>query len=311
MNKARVIRTSVETVVIPAASREQFLMQASPLTNCLEDFQILQAGLSRLTPGYLVERSPSYFHLMLYCHEGGAEVTVAGRALRMKAGEVLMIPVGSSYSYHPLGRRWEISWVHLIDCPVWNRLFQSPPLLHRARWGKFVREVMRGYIGEIGARHPDSRRVLRLYVELLVSYLKRELGAALSEDREGSEKLQALWARVHKDLRHKWEVGELSLLAGLCKTSLFHLCKKIHGMTPLDMVGAMRMELASERLAFTNETLAAIAEETGYRSAFAFSKAFKRHMGASPKEYRRQRSLKGGKARRQVATSRFAPDARM
>lgn len=296
MGKARIIRTSVETVVIPADSREQFLMQASPLTNCLEDFQILQAGLSRLTPGYLVERSPSYFHLMLYCHEGEAAVKVEDRGLRVKAGDVLMIPVGSSYSYHPLGAQWDISWVHLIDCPSWNRLFQSPPSLHKAQWGKFVRDVMRGYIGEVGTRHPDSRRVLRLYIEVLVSYLKRELGAALSEDREGREKLQTLWGRVHKDLRHKWAVEELSSLAGLCKTSLFHLCKKVHGMTPLDMIGAMRMELASERLAFTNETLAAIAEETGYKSAFAFSKAFKRHMGASPKEYRRQRARNARKS---------------
>jgi len=82
-------------------------------------------------------------------------------------------------------------------------------------------------------------------------------------------------------------VRELSSLAGLCKTSLFRLCEKIHRMTPMEMVTTMRMELASELLSFTNCTLAMIADQTGYKNAFAFSKAFKRRSGTSPKDFRR------------------------
>jgi len=284
---ARIIRTNIETVVIPAASRERFLMQSREDVRCLDDFQILQAGVSRLTPGYLVDRSPSYFNLMLFCHEGRAEVRAEARSLRMKPGEVLMIPTGCAYSYRPSSPCWSISWAHLIDCPAWNRLFGSVPILQKAHWGEQVQGVMEGYVGEAGTRHPDSAHTLRLYLELLVSYLKRELGGISRENRESRERLQNVWGRVQRDVRHKWTVRELASLAGLCKTGLFQQCEKIHRMTPMDMVTAMRMELAAELLAFTNYTLAMIADETGYKNAFAFSKAFKRHKGASPGEYRR------------------------
>jgi len=291
MGRARVIKTNVELVVIPEASREFFLTQPTASVRCLDDYNILQAGISELTAGYRVERVPAYFNLILYCHGGDALVDANGQTLRMHAGEVLMLPTGSTYSYRPSGSRWDIAWAHLIDSPGWNRLFDSVRLIHKAQWGNQVREIMKGYIEESGGRHFDSRHALRLYVELLVSYLKRELGAAASEDQDARERLQALWGRVHKNLQHKWTVHEISGLSGLCKTSLFRLCDKIHKATPMEMIVMMRMELAAELLAFTNYTLVMVADETGYKNAFAFSKAFKRHTGISPNEYRRKRTL--------------------
>lgn len=286
MGRALIIRTNVETVVIPETSREHFLMQSPASLGGMDDFKILQAGISRLTPGYLVERSPSYFNLILYCLGGKAALHAEGENLQMKPGEVLMIPTGCTYSYRLTGAHWEIAWIHLIDCPEWNRLFEPAPMLQKAHWGDRVRDVMKGYIEEAGARGPDSEHTLRLHIELLVAYLKRELGAASHEDKEARERLRTLWSRIQKNLQHKWTVRELSSMAGLCKTSLFSLCEKIHRMTPMEMVTTMRMELASELLSFTNYTLAMIADQTGYKNAFAFSKAFKRRLGTSPKDYR-------------------------
>jgi AraC-like DNA-binding protein len=48
-----------------------------------------------------------------------------------------------------------------------------------------------------------------------------------------------------------------------------------------------RMQLAAGRLATSNIKVAAIAEEVGYESEEAFSRAFKRLMGVSPAAWRR------------------------
>jgi AraC-like DNA-binding protein len=50
-----------------------------------------------------------------------------------------------------------------------------------------------------------------------------------------------------------------------------------------------RMQLAAGRLAMGNTKVAAIAEEVGYDSEPAFSRAFKRLMGVSPAAWRRAR----------------------
>lgn len=290
MNKPRIFKTDVQTVIIPSASREYFLTQPSPGIHCMDDYKVLLAGISKLTPGYLVERTPSYFNLILYCNRGSATVRQNNRSVKINPGEILIAPAGTTYSYQPTGRNWDISWAHLIDGPEWNVLFGSSLLIRQAQWGKQVVKTMESYIDEANTRHPDSKKALKLNIELLVVYLKRELSVIAPDVISAQETLQVLWSKVHENLQHKWTIDEMAASTGLCRTQLYRLCLKVHETTPMDMVTTMRMELASEMLSFTNYTLTMIADGTGYENAFAFSKAFKRYSGISPKEYRAKKT---------------------
>jgi AraC-like DNA-binding protein len=51
-------------------------------------------------------------------------------------------------------------------------------------------------------------------------------------------------------------------------------------------LAAWRFQLAARRLRTTNATLAEVAGAIGYGSEASFSKAFKRHVGVSPGEWR-------------------------
>ena len=48
-----------------------------------------------------------------------------------------------------------------------------------------------------------------------------------------------------------------------------------------------RMHLAAQRLKYSSDTVAAIAQEVGYTSEYAFNRAFARHRGTPPGRYRR------------------------
>jgi transcriptional regulator GlxA family with amidase domain len=50
-----------------------------------------------------------------------------------------------------------------------------------------------------------------------------------------------------------------------------------------------RLQLAASLLATTTVKVAAIGEQVGYDSEAAFSRAFKRAIGRSPAEFRRER----------------------
>jgi AraC-like DNA-binding protein len=286
MSKSRIIKTNVETIIIPGASQEWILTQPAPNIHCMDDYKILIAGISHLTKGYLAERFPSYYNLILYCHQGTGCIEENGRTIDIHENEVLIAPTGITFSYHPTTPKWNISWIHLIDSPEWNSLVSPSLLVHKAQWGRQVTKLMESYIEEAGTRRTDSQHILKLYTETLVFYLKRELGTENPAVIEAREMLQKLWVRVHGSLQHKWSVEEMASSTGLCKTKLNRLCVKIHKTTPMNMVTAMRMERAAEMLSFTNYSLTMIADETGYENSFAFSKAFKRYAGICPKEYR-------------------------
>jgi len=65
-----------------------------------------------------------------------------------------------------------------------------------------------------------------------------------------------------------------------------------NGQTPLEYVTEWRMQKAMQLLEQRDKKLIDVARSVGYESDAAFSKAFKRVVGASPGEY-----LKPGTAR--------------
>ncbi|WP_300752447.1 helix-turn-helix transcriptional regulator [Janthinobacterium sp.] len=62
------------------------------------------------------------------------------------------------------------------------------------------------------------------------------------------------------------------------------LQKKV-GMPAMAYLVRWRMLLASDRLLQSQDAISTIALELGYRSESAFSFAFKREMGCSPRQY--------------------------
>jgi transcriptional regulator GlxA family with amidase domain len=61
-----------------------------------------------------------------------------------------------------------------------------------------------------------------------------------------------------------------------------------HGCTPQEMLLRMRIWRAQQLLVRTNDTLAVVAERVGYESPFSLSRAFRRVIGISPRQYRGQ-----------------------
>jgi AraC-like DNA-binding protein len=63
------------------------------------------------------------------------------------------------------------------------------------------------------------------------------------------------------------------------------MSKELLGQTPLEYVTEWRMQKAMQLLEQRDKKLVDVARSVGYESDAAFSKAFKRVVGASPGEY--------------------------
>jgi AraC-like DNA-binding protein len=68
------------------------------------------------------------------------------------------------------------------------------------------------------------------------------------------------------------------------------------GSAPMQYLAQWRMLLAANLLARSNAPLARIAEEVGYQTDTAFSRAFRREFGMPPATWRRQRTLGSAEA---------------
>jgi AraC-like DNA-binding protein len=95
---------------------------------------------------------------------------------------------------------------------------------------------------------------------------------------------------MHEDPAHDWTLQELAKRAGMSRSTFALKFKETVGVPPLEYLTRWRMLLAGDKLANSSDPVSTIARSLGYESESAFSKAFKRVMGCSPRQFSRRRN---------------------
>ncbi|WP_374368028.1 AraC family transcriptional regulator [Dongia sp.] len=98
---------------------------------------------------------------------------------------------------------------------------------------------------------------------------------------------------IHADPAHRWTLQELAALAGMSRSTFAQRFKETAGESPMEYVTRWRMLLAGDRLSNSGDSISVISLSLGYESESAFSTAFKRVMGCSPRQYSRLDSAAG------------------
>jgi len=105
---------------------------------------------------------------------------------------------------------------------------------------------------------------------------------ALADKQMGA----AIYA-MHDDPAHGWTLQEMAERVGMSRSTFALKFKEAVGVAPMEYLARWRMLLAGDRLENSGDSISAIALSLGYESESAFSTAFKRVMGSSPRQYSR------------------------
>ncbi len=101
--------------------------------------------------------------------------------------------------------------------------------------------------------------------------------------------LAAAIGAIHAEPGTRWTLPMLADKAGMSRSGFARAFGTTVGNSPIEYLTRWRMLLAGTRLTDGNQPVAAIAVSLGYNSESAFSTAFRRVMGCSPREYARSR----------------------
>ena len=178
-------------------------------------------------------------------------------------------------------------------------LAMLPPLIHvKGNNGKaapWLRATVTQVLEELessraGARSVVTRLADILFIQAVRSYFEQngdsaEFGwlAAIRDPHIGAA-LALLHNRMHED----WAVATLARRVGLSRSLFAEKFTQLVGEPPLRYLKRLRLNAAAKRLRSSRDKLSAIAADSGYESAAAFTKAFKRSLGRTPGDYRRE-----------------------
>lgn len=93
---------------------------------------------------------------------------------------------------------------------------------------------------------------------------------------------------LHADIAFRWTVPQLASQVGMSRSAFTQRFTERVGRPPLDYLTHWRMVLAERKLA-AGQPVAAVATSVGYTSQSAFSHAFKRSLGRTPRATERPR----------------------
>lgn len=136
------------------------------------------------------------------------------------------------------------------------------------------------------AREMVLRRLLEV---LLIEALRSTGGASASPGLlrgMADPQLAPTLRRIHDDPGRSMTVEGLAQDAAMSRSSFFERFRREVGVAPMEYATSWRMALAKELLR-SDVSTAEIAQSVGYGSASAFSVAFSRHVGTSPRAYSR------------------------
>lgn len=130
-----------------------------------------------------------------------------------------------------------------------------------------------------------------VFMEILQSKMNADdrfsfISEALQDSRI-SKSLQL----IHNNPAMQWTVDSLAVEVAMSRSRFSDRFRRLVGETPMTYLAQWRLQKSLELLGDTQRPIQQIANETGYQSPAAFTRAFQVKFGISPREYRLQTAV--------------------
>lgn len=199
-----------------------------------------------------------------------------GDDFRHIGGHVLLNPTSGSLLTHVL--------------PPWIHIPAASPHATSFRWllDHLVQE--RQQI-QPGSQLASAQLSQLLFIQILRAHLQTAPDLPGGWLRAlGDKRLAPALQLMHGDPARNWHLDELAKSCAMSRTTFAEHFRQQAGVAPITYLTQWRIRLAERALSESSEPISVVAQTLGYASDSAFSNAFKRETGLSPKAWRLARA---------------------
>ncbi len=245
------------------------------------------------------------YHELIWVREGEGAHSLDGRAVPVEPRTLTVIGRGQVHVFES-GRGLRGAVVRFGDELVYGGAERraAPGWLLAGRGGRTV-PVPKGDVGVLdgviaalaaeAALPPDARaaELSHHLIAVLLLWAERWYDASRSEAREPDDadvQLQRRFARLlERDFSAHHDAGHYADALAVPPAALSRALSEVTGRSTKELVTDRVMLEAARLLRFTDLTIGEVAHRAGFSDPLYFSRAFKRHTGEAPTDFRAAR----------------------
>lgn len=266
-------------------------------------FEYHDCGVARLKLGHSTGWRNLPCLMLALTRSGGSRVTLAdGTEYRLADGEMLVLPGGRRHRADVTTDEEVRVWAHVnyywFDSLDVFSMIEMPSVID-ARRASAIGQLIASYSGTAKrfANEPNlllrSARVNQFGFGLLVLLAPLCRTKVSAEGRLNRiKRFGPVIEYMSRNLSQPLTRDDLAAVACLSSSPFHAAFRDVFGVSPMRFLSTMRMRQAQRLLLADDAAVSRIAESCGYPDQFAFSKAFRKHCGMSPSEYRQAVRLK-------------------
>ncbi len=312
------------------ARRLHLAVDEDPLSRILKDLRIVGVsyGSCRFSSPWGLNFPSDGSARLHFVVEGDCWLRLEGQEpLHLKAGDAVLLPKAATHclSDEPGGRttciqdmpmraigdrvfRLEGAGVGstVLACcavrfrePCLNPLLELMPAVisvPQAQSDPTLPALLAAMADEVLGQQIGAATVLSRLADVIITRLIRAWVREGGRDADGwmaairDPRIGRALAAIHQDPARDWSVAALASVAGLSRSTFAERFARALGVSPARYLVRWRMYVASMLLTEQGLSIAEVCARLGYESVPAFSRAFKRHLGAPPGAIRRMRA---------------------
>lgn len=254
----------------------------------------------------MAAHSHEFVELVLILH-GEAQYQQEDAAVRLRRGDVLLIPRGDLHSYRGCEKLDLLNILYIPDMlpmPLLDSAGMTGfELFYQGRMeGKYPVPLLRleearfaplealalELAGECRLRRPGFQFHMLGHFMVLLGKLARMGSSDMVVRKKERNELPEVVAYLHRNFRRRITLEQLCRAGNVSRSSLMRNFVRIAGTTPLQYQLQLRVSEAVQLLTMTGKSPGEIAFELGFSDSNYFSRQFKKVTGTSPQKYRKE-----------------------